>query len=197
MTGPSYSIDGDIVGGAAAMLESFLTANPGPVIVHINSDGGIATEGAAMMAAMERHGNVTVRIEGRAISAASLAAMGGRKVQMHDLAIMMIHSPSAMTAGTADKLRADAAALDKMNETYARGYARATGQPVERVLAWMADETWLTAEEAVALGFADEVYQGQEMLQVAALDLSRFKNMPPDMKALALKQGQSNPNHQA
>jgi ATP-dependent Clp protease, protease subunit len=188
---PRFDISGDIGKGTARadLLAQFLNDNPGPVEILLNSPGGLASEGAAMMAALERHGKATVRIEGVALSAASLAAMGARKVLMHDAALMMIHEPRAETFGTADALRADAAALDKMNHTYAKGYARATGQPLARIEAWMAAETWLEADEAVELGFADEVYGGSAAAAIAAFDYQRFRNTPAKLNALALSMG--------
>jgi beta-phosphoglucomutase-like phosphatase (HAD superfamily) len=70
--------------------------------------------------------------------------------------------------------------LDKMNLTYAKAYARHTGHPVETILQWMKVETWLTAEEAVELRFADQVETPEEPGTIKALaDFTRFKAVPP------------------
>ena len=84
---PEHHISGEIGDGAAQALSAFLTVNPGPVRITINSPGGIASESAALMAAMERHGKCHVMVEGMAASAASLATMGGQKITMHPAAL--------------------------------------------------------------------------------------------------------------
>jgi len=189
---PRFNLFGEIGFENGARLDdltSFLAANPGPVDVFINSPGGVATEGAAMMAALERHGRAKVHVVGTAASAASLAALGGQIVLMHHAAMMMIHEPSAGTWGTADDHRSGAEALDRMTAAYASSYARATGQPVARIAAWMAAETWLTAAEAVELGFADRITGTGEGEAVAAFDYSRFRAAPQDLVQMAVSRG--------
>lgn len=176
---PRHFIDAEILEGTARRLDAFLTENPGPVVVVINSPGGVASEGAAMVAAIERHGAATVLIEGVAASAASLAAMGAHTIRMHRDAFLMIHDPAMFTFGAADEHTRAAATLDKLAGQYARTYARATGHPVERVRAWMKAETWLDAEEALSLNFCDEVTGGEDPARaVASFDYRLFKNPP-------------------
>jgi ATP-dependent protease ClpP protease subunit len=190
---PRYDIAGEIGEGnaRAEALSAFLAQHAGqPVHVVINSPGGIASEGSALLATMERHGNVTVHIEGMAASAASLAALGGRTVLMHTDALLMIHEPSAFTWGTASEHRAGADMLDKMTGVYAAAYARATGQPVELVAAWMAEETWMTAQEALELNFCDGIEgEASKGRPVAAFDYGRFRNAPRELVALAMAKG--------
>nr|WP_272929444.1 ATP-dependent Clp protease proteolytic subunit [Rhodovulum sulfidophilum] len=94
--------------------------------------------------------------------------------------------------GTADDLRREAGMLDKISETYAQAYARATGHPVERIRAWMAAETWMTADEALALNFCDGLFGDDDAPQsepVAAFDYTRFKAPPPELVRLAVRNG--------
>ncbi|SIS53253.1 ATP-dependent Clp protease proteolytic subunit [Phaeovulum vinaykumarii] len=99
---------------------------------------------------------------------------------MHDAAHLMIHAPASLSIGPAEAHRKAADTLEKVAATYARAYARATGHPVERMAEWMKAETWLTAEEAVALHFADEIAGGA--VRACALppgfDLNAFKHTP-------------------
>ena len=177
---PRFNLHGDIETGTDTKLAAFLGENPGPVVLVINSGGGNAAVGAAMLAEVERHGRVTARIQGLAASAASLVAVGCYDVLIHPDAMFMIHEPAVETGGTADDLRDVAAVLDKMNLTYAKAYARHTGHPVETILEWMKVETWLTAEEAVELRFADQVETPEEPGTIKALaDFTRFKAVPP------------------
>lgn len=181
---PRHFIDGEILEGAARPLDAFLTENPGPVVVVINSPGGIASEGAAMVAVLERHGAVTALIEGVAASAASLAAMGAHTIRMHRDAFLMIHDPAMFTFGAADEHRQTAEVLEAMARIYAASYARATGHPVERVRAWMKAETWMTAEEALSLNFCDEITGGEDPARaVASFDYRLFRNPPARLLA--------------
>ncbi len=175
-----YRIEGFIGedGATAAALAAFLSQHEGqPVRVLVNSPGGDAFEGAAMLAELERHGQATTVAAGIAASAASLVLMGGRDIAVHRDAMVMIHDPSGMTFGTATAHRSTAETLDKLSATYARSYARASGQPVARVRAWMAAETWLDADEAVALNFADKI-EGGEPVAYARFDPQMFRHPP-------------------
>lgn len=101
-----------------------------------------------------------------------------------------LHEPSAFTFGTAEEHRAGADALEKMTEVYAKAYARATGHSVQRIAAWMKEETWLTAEEAFELNFCDEIEARQnDMQMVAAFDYGRFRNAPANLVTLARNNG--------
>lgn len=185
-----FALNGDIEAGAASRLASFLLHNPGSVTLFINSPGGDALEGAALMAEVERHGEVTVHVQGVAASAATLPLVAAKEVVMHPAAMVMIHEPSAWGGGTADELRDTAAALDKMSATYAAAYARHTGHPTARIAAWMKAETWLTAEEAVELRFADRIEAADKHPQmVAAYDYTKFRQPPEGLVRLAQKHG--------
>lgn len=181
--GPQLILEG-FVGEAAftqAGVGEFLAQHGAvPVELVVNSPGGCAFTGAAVMAALEAHGKVTVQVVGLAASAASLAIMGAARIVMHDAAHLMIHDPSSLSIGPADAHRKAADSLEKVAATYARAYARASGHPVERVTAWMKAETWLTAEEAVALHFADEISGGQARAcaMPSGFDLNAFKHPP-------------------
>ncbi|ULB09558.1 Clp protease ClpP [Cereibacter azotoformans] len=179
----------------AKAIGQILEANPGPVTFIVNSPGGDAMEGAAICALLERHGQVTCYVAGLAASAASLAIMGASRIIMHRAAHLMIHEPSAITAGRAQELRDTADALDKIGRTYAEVYSRATGHPVERIAKWMADETWMTAEEALALRFCDEVDEEPAQARtVAAFDYTRFKAAPAQLLRLAKEKGWAAPS---
>lgn len=184
-----FELNGDIESGAASRLAGFLAANPDAVTLFINSPGGDALEGAALMAEVERHGAVTVHVHGVAASAATLPMVAAKEVVLHPAAMVMIHEPSAWGGGTADELRDTAAALDKMSATYAAAYARHTGHPVARIAAWMKAETWLTAEEAVELRFADRIESANAPQTVAAYDYTKFRQPPEALVRLAQKNG--------
>lgn len=125
--------------------------------VRINSVGGSAFGGVAMYNALESHSaEVTCTVEGLAASAASLVAMAG-KTCMGIGSMMMIHSPSTVAMGNAAELRRTADFLDKVQDSLAAIYTKKTGKSLDDVNDLLDDETWMTADEAVAGGFADSV----------------------------------------
>jgi ATP-dependent Clp protease protease subunit len=123
----------------------------------INSIGGSAFAGIAMYNALQSHpAEVTMTVEGLAASAASLVAMAGKTV-MGRGAMMMIHPPSAAVFGNATDLRKAADWLDKVQTGIASIYVEKTGKSLNAVNKLIDAETWMTADEAVASGFADSV----------------------------------------
>lgn len=157
--------------------------------IFINSPGGSVFEAQAIYSQLKRHSaSKTVYIDGIAASAASLIAMVGDKVIMPGNSLMMIHRAWAHIAGnTADMLKM-AETLEQIDGSMAEAYGAKSKLDREEVMEIMTAETWFTAEEAVAKGFADEI---EESKQVAAslrgqflningqqFDLARFKSPP-------------------
>lgn len=201
MVSPFYI--GGIIGegdARAETLAAFLRSNPGRAEVVINSPGGDAFEGAAMLAEIGRHGGVTVHMQGVVASAASLAAMGGRDIVIDRDAVFMLHDPSGLTFGPAADHRKTAQTLDKLSETYAASYARTSGNSVSMVREWMLAETWLDAEETLALNFADRIDGGSRPVAVAQFDFTRFRNPPAHLVRMAVANGwtaeSSEPKHE-
>ena len=153
------------------------------IALHINSPGGAVFDALAIYNTLKRHpAAVMVYIDGLAASAASLVAMAGDVVVMPSNAMLMIHNPWGYAMGDAAELRGMADVLDKLASSTAGVYADRSGLSVEEVTALMVAETWLTAEEALSMGLADQV---EEPMKVAArFDLSRFAHPP---QALALE----------
>jgi ATP-dependent protease ClpP protease subunit len=131
------------------------------VHLRINSPGGEVIEGTAIFNALKRHAaGVTVHIDAMAASMASVIAMAGNPVFMADNALLMIHDPYTFAAGTSEELRKSADLLDTMKKNLVRAYVGKTGLPEKEVEEMMAQETWLGATEAVALGFVDAIEDG-------------------------------------
>lgn len=185
---PEISIFGEIgaVGNDAAEFDRELKAlgNPSAINVRIHSPGGSVFIAQAIHSILERHpARIIVVIEGLAASAASLIAMAGDEIHMPENAMMMIHDPSVAAAGGSASLRQHAEILDKVAGSMAAVYARRSGQPLASVLRMMANETWLTAAEAVRLGFATHI---EQPIKIAAnFDLSRYTRPPVTIDAAA------------
>ena len=143
------------------------------ITVRLNSPGGEVFEGAAIYNALANHpANIEVAIDGMALSMASVIAMAGDKITMAENAMMMVHEPTISTSGTASALRKSAEILDKTTQSILNAYAKKTKKEHEELNALMVVETWMSAAEALELGFVDAV---SEPIETAALfDLKAF-----------------------
>jgi len=140
------------------------------IALHINSPGGNVFDGQAIYNALQRHpARVTSHVEGLAASIASVVALAGDTVEMAENALFMIHDPYGMAMGTAADMRQMAEVLDKVRGTILGVYERKSGGDPEAILEAMAAETWYTAAEARAAGYADSV-----AAPVKAAALTRF-----------------------
>ena len=165
------------------------------ITVHLNSVGGSALTGLSIYNALKAHpAKVTVVIEGFAASAASLIACASDKTLIYPASMVMIHSCGSDLCGYYDEnaTRKELNARVAINKMAATIYAEKTdlGETVLRNM--MNSETWLVGEEAVALGFADKVIEGEArydydaasnviMCGGAKIDASRFKNLPSEV----------------
>lgn len=131
----------------------------GPVTVYINSPGGDVFAGAAMYSALLEHPHrVTVKIMGLAASAASVVAMAGDQVLISPAGYMMIHDPWAYVAGNAREMEKEAQILREIGDGIAQAYQRKTGRPLEEIRQLLAEETYMNAQSAIEMGFADGLW---------------------------------------
>ena len=144
--------------------------------IHINSLGGEVFEGMAIYSIIQRRtSKTTVYIEGIAASIASVIALAADEVIMSENSLLMIHNAWGGTQGEAKDMRKQAEILEKITNEIAEVYVKKTKIPYNEIVEMMDEETWLTAEEAVALGFVDSI---SEPIQVAAkYDVSKYKNI--------------------
>lgn len=126
--------------------------------VHINSPGGDVFDSIAIHNLLKNHkAKITIHIDGLAASGASLIAMAGDKIIMPKNTMLMIHNAWTYTAGNAKALRKVADDLDKIDTSVTETYmSRFVGER-EELKQLLSDETFLTAEEALALGLCDEI----------------------------------------
>ena len=140
-----------------------LKQHAGDLTVVINSPGGDVFAGLAIYNALVNHnGNVTVRVDGLAASIASVIAMAGDKIIMSPGSMIMIHRPSVYAAGTVDDMEKAKDVLTKIEEGITPIYAKRTGLSDEKIAELLEAETWMLADKAVELGFADEVSEAPE-----------------------------------
>lgn len=147
------------------------------ITVAINSPGGDVFDGIAIHNALRNHGaEIVIRVDGIAASIASVIAMAGDRIVMPSNAMMMIHDPWTIAMGNAEDFRAVAVALDAMSEAIVASYVGKSGMDPKKCRTMMREETWMTAAEAVALGFADEI--AEDVRAAARFDLSAFRHAP-------------------
>ena len=158
-----------------------------PVIAAFNSIGGELFDGLAIHNALSRLGErCTGRIDALAASAAGVAVCGAHRVVIAANAMLMIHNPWTYAAGDAEDLRKVADALDQSLEAIIAAYKSKAPDIDEVELRRMVDaETWLTANEAVALGLADEVGDGLKVKACLGQGsvLQRFQHAPAELLA--------------
>lgn len=138
------------------MFKDELFAADGDVTIWINSPGGdciAASQIYSML--MDYKGNVTVKIDGIAASAASVIAMAGTEVLMAPTALMMIHNPATMAFGDHVEMQKAIEMLDEVKESIINAYEIKTGLTRAKLSHLMDDETWMNAKKAMELGFAD------------------------------------------
>lgn len=140
------------------MFHDELFAGKGPVTVWLNSPGGdcIAASQIYTML-MDYKDDVTVKIDGIAASAASVIAMAGTKVLMAPTALMMIHNPMTGAYGNHTDMEKAIEMLDEVKESILNAYEIKTSLSRAKLSHLMDSETWMNANKAIELGFADDI----------------------------------------
>lgn len=146
--------------------------------LRINSPGGDVFEAFTMYNNFARHpAQVLVDIDGMAFSAASVVAMAGDEIRMADNAMFMIHNPSTTVYGGADDMMKMADVLNQVKGNIVTTYEKQTKLDTAELEQLMDDETWFTADQALAKGFIDRI---TDSLNVeACFDPRRFRHPPP------------------
>ncbi len=124
----------------------------------LNSLGGDVFAAAAIYSLLKRNAaEVHMYIDGVAASAATIIAMAGDKVFMPANAMMMVHNPYTFASGNADELRKVAKDLDTIRDAMTAAYAAKTGKTPDELKTLLDAETWMTADDCINNGFADEI----------------------------------------
>ena len=140
------------------LFKDELNAGQGDITVWINSPGGDVFAAAQIYNMLKEYaGNVTVRIDSLAASAASVIAMAGNTVEMSPVAMMMIHNPSTIAFGEAKDMQKAIGMLAEVKESILNAYEAKTRLNRVKLSHMMDDESWFNAKKAVELGFADTI----------------------------------------
>lgn len=172
----------DVIGGydgvmAVDVAQALARVTAPKVALRINSPGGDVFEGRAIATAVRNHpAEITAYVDGIAASAASWIAIAAKDVVMAQGAFMMIHNASAVVIGDKNDMVSMAATLEQLDASFVTDYAQKTGQEPEQIRAWMDAETWFSAEDSVARGFADRVDTAAAATN--AWDVTVYRNAP-------------------
>ena len=154
---------------AKSFADTLQAVGPGPLNVEINSPGGNVWDGLAIYNMLRgRQAPVTTKVVGVAASIASIIALAGDTVEIADAALMMIHDPSGLTAGTSDDMRKMADALDQHAAILSGVYEKKTGKTASAIRAAMKAETWFTSTEAITFGLADKISEEKPAMEANA-----------------------------
>lgn len=176
------------ISAAQVLAELKTRPNAREIFVRINSAGGVVTEGWAIYNLLKQStAKVTCRVDALAGSIASVIAMAGDVIEMAETSFMMIHEPYALTAGRASDHDEQADLLRSITGLMTNVYTARSGQSAARVREMMKAETWMTAREALSLGFCDHVIADSGAKIAACVDLAKFKNAPKGLHKMTAK----------
>ena len=148
------------------LFKDELMSGSGDITVWINSPGGDCVAAAQIYnMLMDYKGNVTVKIDGIAASAASVIAMAGTKVLMSPVSMLMIHNPMTAAFGDCGEMQKAIEMLGSVKDSIINAYEIKTGLSRARLSHLMDAETWMDANKAVELGFADEIMTRSEQTE--------------------------------
>lgn len=138
-------------------------AGSGNITVWINSPGGDCVAAAQIYnMLMDYPHDVTVKIDGIAASAASVIAMAGTKVLISPVGMLMIHNPATIAWGDSAEMQKAIEMLGSVKDSIINAYEIKTGLSRTKLSHMMDAETWMDANKAVELGFADGILERTE-----------------------------------
>lgn len=152
--------DDDITPSA---FKAELMAADGDITIWLNSPGGDCVAASQIYTMlMDYKGNVTIKIDGIAASAASVVAMAGTEVLMAPTALMMVHNPLTIAIGDSEEMKKAIGMLDEVKESIINAYEIRTGMSRTKLSHLMDAETWMSANKAIELGFADGILEDEK-----------------------------------
>jgi ATP-dependent protease ClpP protease subunit/predicted RNA-binding Zn-ribbon protein involved in translation (DUF1610 family) len=169
--------------GAKQFQKDLSAIKASQIDLHINSPGGNVFDGNTIYNLLKQHpAKVTTYIDGLAASIASVIALAGDHIIMAENGMFMIHKPLAMTIGDEDVHEETAQALRKIKGTIVRVYKSRTGKSDEEIEGLLKPPSWLDSDQALELGFVDEISGTADMAACAKfvpfMAKAGIKNIP-------------------
>lgn len=165
--------------GVSQLLED---AGGEDITLNLNSEGGSVFAGNEIYSMLKQYtGKVVVNINGLSASIASVLMLGADVINMSPSASIMIHKASGGASGTTDDMKKAINALSSIEKTIVSLYHKRTGLSKDRLARMMTNETWFTAEEALELGFVDNILDEADYSQTADTSLvAQYKTRVSD-----------------
>lgn len=142
--------------------------------VQINSLGGDVMAGLGMYNMLRNWAGagkqITTRVTGVAASVASIIMLAGDQREMPSNAFAMVHSVKSGAWGTADEIRNQADVVDKIQASLRGIYMARMGVDETTATEIMAKDTWLNADECLAMGFVTAVVDPVQATAKFSLD---------------------------
>ncbi|HEN0387493.1 TPA: Clp protease ClpP [Streptococcus agalactiae] len=155
------------------LFKEELNQGNGNITVWINSPGGDCVAAAQIYNMLiDYKGDVTVKIDGIAASAASVIAMAGTNVLMSPVSMLMIHNPMTIAFGNKGEMEKAISMLDEVKESIINAYEIKTGMSRAKLSHLMDSETWMDAHKAVELGFADDILKRSDTTDIEVPQVS-------------------------
>lgn len=178
-----YDTETDCIGSgslSSAYVKTQLYAAAGAdVEVHISSVGGSAFDAIAIYDLLKKYtGNVTTYIDALAASAASVVAMAGGHIVMSKYALLMIHKPMVGSGGNADELLKDVQMLNVVQSRLAQIYMDKSGLDEATINSLINSVTWMTADQALQMGFVDSIEDYSQTIINSAL-IKKYTDQAP------------------
>ena len=160
--------------------------------IHINSCGGDVFEGIAIFNLIKQYNAIkNVYIDGIAGSIASVIAMAGDNIYMSNTSIIMIHNCWTWASGNAEDLRKTADDMDKVMKALKNAYLAKVNIKEERLQELLDEESYLTADECLEMGFCSEIIEYDEEEQALSASSKGYYNLVIQIKELKKQKAKS------
>lgn len=177
-----YDWSGQDCISAKGVSELLADADGEDITLNLNSEGGSVFAGNEIYSMLKQYtGKVVVNINGLSASIASVLMLGADVINMSPSASIMIHKASGGAMGTTDDMQKAINALNSIEKTIISLYHKRTGLSKDKLAKMMFEETWFTAEEALELGFVDNIVDEPDYTQTADTSLvAQYKTRVSD-----------------
>ena len=137
---------------------NYLESKYNEITIRLHTYGGSVFAGNLMCNAVERsNADITIIIDGLAASMGAIFILSSKKVKIVNNGYVMIHAPSSGSYGNAKDHESNAKLLRLMEENFIDKLMKRTGKSKTEVSSWLESDTWLSADEALALGLVSEI----------------------------------------
>lgn len=189
--GESYYSDSTV--SAKKFLEELkkIPNNAKEIVLRINSPGGSVFDGMTIYERLKQHkAKIKVYIDGIAASIASIIAMAGDEISIGEGGMVMIHLPMSGVYGNKIDMEKTIEILEKIESQMIGIYSRKSGQTSAKISKMLMDETWMTSDEAVEMGFATKKISVKNSMRLAAsmLEKNEYFKKRPDLKNIVRQQ---------